>query len=75
MKKNEWKETIYVLVLQGMMDKARKERHAIITELGLKDDAFILIEGDITQPSLMISDETQEILNNRVPCFPSCSYL
>ncbi|MFJ5762600.1 SDR family oxidoreductase [Neobacillus sp. NPDC093182] len=66
LKKNEGKGTIYVLVLQGMMDKARKERHAIITELGLKDDVFILIEGDITQPSLLISEDNIEILNNRV---------
>ncbi|MDQ0972917.1 nucleoside-diphosphate-sugar epimerase [Neobacillus niacini] len=66
LKKNELKGIVYVLVLQSMMDKARKERHAIITELGLQDDLFILIEGDITQPSLLISDETQEILNERV---------
>jgi nucleoside-diphosphate-sugar epimerase len=66
LKKNEWTGIVYVLVLQGMMDKARKERHSIITELGLQDDAFILIEGDITQPSLMISEETQEFLNKRV---------
>ncbi|WP_419888640.1 SDR family oxidoreductase [Neobacillus niacini] len=66
LKRNERKGIIYVLVLQGMMDKARKERHAIITELGLKDDSFILIEGDITQPSLMISEDNLVILNKRV---------
>lgn len=66
LKKNDCKGIIYVIVLQGMMDKARKERHAIITELGLKDEAFILIEGDITQPSLLISEETQENLNKKV---------
>jgi thioester reductase-like protein len=65
-KKNECKGIIYVLVFQGMMDKARKERHAIITELGLKDEAFILIEGDITKPSLMISENNIEILNKKV---------
>jgi nucleoside-diphosphate-sugar epimerase len=66
LKKNELNGIVYVLVLQSMMDKARKERHAIITELGLQDDSFILIEGDITQPSLLVSDETQEILDERV---------
>lgn len=66
LKKTDCKGIIYVLVLQGMMDKARKERHAIITELGLKDEAFILIEGDITHPSLLISAQTQEILNKKV---------
>ncbi|WHY02175.1 SDR family oxidoreductase [Neobacillus sp. DY30] len=66
LKRNEWKGTIYVLVLQSMMDKARKERHAIIKELGLNEDAFILIEGDITQPSLLISEGNLELLNNRI---------
>ncbi|MEH7012948.1 SDR family oxidoreductase [Neobacillus niacini] len=66
LKKNELQGIIYVLVLQGMMDKARKERQAIMTELGMKDEAFILIEGDITQPSLMISDDNLEFLNGKV---------
>jgi nucleoside-diphosphate-sugar epimerase len=66
LKKNESNGIVYVLVLQSMMDKARKERHAIITELGLRDDAFILIEGDITKPSLLITEETQEILTTKV---------
>lgn len=66
LKKNELQGIIYVLVLQGMMDKARKERQTIMTELGLKDEAFILIEGDITQPSLMISDDNLEFLNGKV---------
>ncbi|WP_045515505.1 SDR family oxidoreductase [Neobacillus niacini] len=66
LKKNELQGIIYVLVLQGMMDKARKERQTIMTELGLKDEVFILIEGDITQPSLMISDDNLEFLNGKV---------
>jgi nucleoside-diphosphate-sugar epimerase len=66
LKKNDLKGVIYVLVLQGMMDKARKERQAIMKEIGLKDEAFVLIEGDITQPSLMISNDNHEYLNGKI---------
>lgn len=66
LKKNELKGSIYVLVLQGMMDKARKERQTILTELGLKEEAFVIIEGDITYPSLLISEDNQDLLIGKV---------
>lgn len=66
LRQNELKGVIYVLVLQGMMDKARIERQGIITELGLSEDAFVIIEGDITQPLLMITGEEQERIKEKV---------
>ncbi|MEH7177396.1 SDR family oxidoreductase [Neobacillus vireti] len=66
LKRNELNCIVYVLVLQSMMDKAVKERQAIISELGLKDEAFVIIEGDITQPSLMIAKDNLEWLNEKV---------
>ncbi|MEH7253337.1 SDR family oxidoreductase [Neobacillus niacini] len=66
LKQNEYNGDIYVLVLQGMMDKARNEMKAIVSELGLEEEAFVLIEGDITKPFLMISDNDQVRLKEKV---------
>jgi nucleoside-diphosphate-sugar epimerase len=66
LQKNELKGTIYVLVLQGMMDKARNERQTIISELGLSEEAFVIIEGDITKPSLLISETNQDKLREGI---------
>jgi nucleoside-diphosphate-sugar epimerase len=66
LKKNDLKGTIYVLVLQGMMDKARNERRVIISELGLSEKAFVIIEGDITKPSLLITEENQKQLREKI---------
>ena len=64
--KNELNGVIYVLVLQGMLDKARKERQAIISELGLKEEDFVIIEGDITVPQLMINADDHVLLKEKV---------
>jgi nucleoside-diphosphate-sugar epimerase len=66
MKHNHYKGVVYVLVLQGMMDKARIERQSIVSELGLDEDGFVIIEGDITQPSLMIHPDIQNRLKEKV---------
>jgi nucleoside-diphosphate-sugar epimerase len=64
--KNQPRRVVYVLALQGMMDKARKEREEMITELGLEEESFIIIEGDITVPGLLISDANHTLLKEKV---------
>lgn len=66
LKKNQIQAVVYVLVIQGMMDKARKERQEIMTELGLKEESFIIIEGDITVPGLLLSEATHNLLKDKV---------
>jgi nucleoside-diphosphate-sugar epimerase len=66
LKKNDLKGVIYVLVLQGMMDKARKERQVILSELGLSEESFIIIGGDITKPSLFNSEDTKKQIIDKV---------
>ena len=66
LKTNELNGVIYVLVLEGMLDKARKERQAIISELGLKEEDFVIIEGDITVPQLMINADDHVLLKEKV---------
>ncbi len=66
LKRNDFNGVVYVLVLKGMMDKARNERNAIVSELGLEEKAFVIIEGDITVPFLMINADDQERLKEKV---------
>lgn len=66
LKMNQTRAVVYVLVLQGMMDKARKERQDIITELGLTEDSFIILEGDITVPGLMVTEPNHNLLKEKV---------
>lgn len=66
LKKNDLKGVIYVLVLQGMMDKARKEREVILSELGLSEESFVIVEGDITKSSLLISEDNQKQIIDKV---------
>jgi nucleoside-diphosphate-sugar epimerase len=61
-KRNHLQGKVYVLVLQGMMDKARNARLEIISELGLGEENFVIVEGDITKPGLLISEENQKVL-------------
>jgi nucleoside-diphosphate-sugar epimerase len=48
------------------MDKARIERQSIVSELGLDEDGFVIIEGDITKRSLMIHPDIQNRLKEKV---------
>jgi nucleoside-diphosphate-sugar epimerase len=66
LKRNQLKGVIYVLVLKGMLDKAKAERQAIINDLGLTEDSFEIIEGDITESSLAIALSDQERLNEKI---------
>lgn len=65
-KKNPFQAVVYVLVLQGMMDKAINERQEIISELGLEEDSFIIIEGDITLPGQLITEYNHKLLKEKV---------
>jgi nucleoside-diphosphate-sugar epimerase len=66
LKRNQLKGVVYVLVLKGMLDKAKAERKAIIRDLGVTEDAFKIIEGDITEPSLGMTSSDQECLKEKV---------
>jgi thioester reductase-like protein len=57
---------IYVLVLPAMVEKAEQERENIISELGIKEDHFRIIEGDITKEGLSISNEDQSELFEKI---------
>jgi nucleoside-diphosphate-sugar epimerase len=66
LKKNNLLGKVFVLVLPAMVEKANKERIAIISELGLEETAFVIIEGDITRRALMIAAEEQEKLTEKI---------
>lgn len=65
-KKNHVQGKVFVLVLPGLAEKAKKERNLILSETGLKENDFDIIEGDITIPGLMISPENLEKLAGSV---------
>ncbi|MCL6572414.1 MAG: SDR family oxidoreductase [Bacillus sp. (in: Bacteria)] len=66
LKKNQLQGNVFVLVLPGLVEKATIERAEIIGELGLSEDTFKLIVGDITKPALSIATEEQGILQQQV---------
>jgi nucleoside-diphosphate-sugar epimerase len=66
MKKNNRLGKVFVLVLPGLVEKANKERIAIISELGLEETSFEIIEGDITKQDLMIDSFEQEKLKEKI---------
>ncbi|MEH7306122.1 SDR family oxidoreductase [Neobacillus drentensis] len=66
LKRNNDNGTFYVLVLPDMVEKAINESTAIISEYGLEQSSFNIIVGDITKPFLAITDEVQEVLQQRV---------
>ncbi|WP_040204667.1 SDR family oxidoreductase [Neobacillus jeddahensis] len=66
LKQNDCNGTVYVLVLPSMLDKANIERLAIISELGLSEDSFKLVEGDITIQGILHGTEEQAELRKKV---------
>lgn len=66
LKKNHLHGNVYVLVLPGMVEKARKEMNTIISELGMGESSFKIIEGDITNPSLINKTEEKENLKEKI---------
>ncbi len=58
--KNNFTGKVFVLVLPGMVEKAEKERRAILSELGLGESSFTIIEGDITKQGLLSKSGEQE---------------
>ncbi|MEH7156203.1 SDR family oxidoreductase [Neobacillus drentensis] len=66
LKRNKFNSTVYVLVLPNMVEKAKQESAAIISEFGLEPSSFNIIIGDITKPLLAITPEKQEILQQNL---------
>lgn len=64
--KNNRLGKVFVLVLPAMVEKANKERMAIISELGLEETSFEIIEGDITKLDLEIASYEQGQLKEKV---------
>lgn len=57
---------IYTLVLPQMMEKAKMVSKEITSEYSLREDQFVLIEGDITKPQLNLSNQLLEMLASNV---------
>ncbi|HEY2421700.1 MAG TPA: SDR family oxidoreductase [Neobacillus sp.] len=66
LKKNNRLGKVFVLVLPTMVERANKERMEIISEFGLEEASFEIIEGDITKPALMIALSEKEKLKKTI---------
>src|SRR5688572_13575112 len=66
LKRNNNQGRVFVLVLPGMGEKAEKERERILSELNLEEQAFTIIQGDITEPLLLMAPKEQEFLKEEV---------
>ncbi|MDP4085748.1 MAG: SDR family oxidoreductase [Bacillota bacterium] len=66
LQRNNRKGVVAVLVLPGMMEKARMEKKVIMKEFDLPESSFMIIEGNITMPALSILEETQKILEETI---------
>jgi nucleoside-diphosphate-sugar epimerase len=66
LKRNNNQGRVFVLVLPGMGEKAEKERERILSELNLEEQAFTIIQGDITEPLLLMAPKEQEFLKEKV---------
>ncbi|MGJ7910439.1 SDR family oxidoreductase [Neobacillus sp. LXY-1] len=65
-KKNQLQGEVFVLVLPNMFEKANQVKNEIITELGVNESAFTIVEGDITKKGLLQHVNEQEQLSKRV---------
>ncbi|MDP4169239.1 MAG: SDR family oxidoreductase [Bacillota bacterium] len=66
LRKNNGQGKVFVLVLPNMLTKAELEKNEIISEYGLGEDQFQLVEGDITQSSLMIGPDVQQKIRPQI---------
>lgn len=65
-KPNHMDGVIYALVLPEMKLRAIEERNRLVRECGLRDEQFVIIEGDITALSLGISPATQTEIKDKI---------
>lgn len=65
-KTNHMNGVIYALVLPEMKLRAIEERNRLVRESGLRDEQFVIIEGDITALSLGISSATQIEIRDKI---------
>lgn len=66
LRQNDFTGKVVTLVLPSMVEKARSEKAAIVSELNLEENQFELIEGDITKENLNLSDQQLELLRKEI---------
>ena len=66
LKQNNYQGSVYVLVLPAMLQKAEQEKKLITSEMGMQEERFQIIEGDITKENLGISEAKREEIAGRI---------
>lgn len=66
LRKNNGQGRVYVLVLPTMIERAEQEKNKIMSEYGLENNKFQLVEGDITQNSLGIRSDVFELIRPEI---------